>query len=122
MTTSEGTRPIVLVGAWFALLGGALAWSAYHLLSYLVVIVACDTGGLLWLLAITGATGVVSGASALVGFTILRRVPGDPRGEHGGTSRAAVRFLGRCGIWLGLIFLVTILLTSASLLFLHPCQ
>ena len=126
-----GSRPGRLV---FAFLGGAAAWFLQHALGYALVEINCHSSRLAFtilgldasaflMIVVTILTLAVAAAAAVVA---LRTQPVPMLRESGGEAgapewRSRSRFMAQVGFFLNLLFIVAILVTGASLLFLRPC-
>lgn len=111
---------------WYAVLGGALAWTVHLFTAWGVEELACASGStrvgavplrlVITLAVVLPALATVG--SLLAGGLAWRRTRHD--GEVPSVSRT--RMLAIVGIWLNLLFLTIIVLGGAALLVLPPCQ
>lgn len=96
---------------WFGLFGGAVAWTLRLLISYPLVPVACSSGTSAGLHTVTALAVVMTVAAGAI--------------AHGNAQRAApstaARFMGRIGLILNGLFLLSILAEGAVPLFHDPC-
>lgn len=110
----------------FAVFGGALAWSLHLVLSYLVVGLACrptqplltpEDGpitAILLGLSVVSAAGAIG--AALLAARIWRHADGDGPGR-----RDTVRSIGLVGFVLNLVFLATIIVGASAAFVLPTC-
>lgn len=115
---------------WFGLLGGAVAWAAHLLLSYLLVEITCATslpgftllgfnGSAVMLLALTLLSVLVALAAALVAYQDWRRFKGSARGAQ--MLRNASSDLSLIGFLLSGLFVLIILIEGLPIFFLRAC-
>ena len=127
---------------WFAVLGGAVAWTVHLLVGWGLEEIACspasagpDVLGLsltLWIGAITAALAAVTVAAGLLAYRFWRQAGaadpnthiepgrGDPEPERlvrGGRTG----FMALFGLAANALFLLIIVYGGVSLLLLHPC-
>lgn len=121
MTPRARSRFSYLLVIWLAFFGGAVAWSAFHLLSYLWVTIACD----IWWRVVMNGTTALFGLTSLGltwmsyrGWRGAERARGDDAAERDERSLAFFTF---SGLVMNLIFTVAILMTGAAVWFLNPC-
>jgi hypothetical protein len=127
---------------WFAVLGGAVAWSAHLLIGWGLEEIACspvsagpDVLGVslsVWIGALTVALGAVTVAAGLLAYRLWRQEgtldpkvhiePGgaDPEPEELVRSGRA-GFMALFGLAANALFLLMILYGGVSLLLLRPC-
>jgi hypothetical protein len=141
---AAGRRPVLAsLLLWFAVLGGAAAWTAHLLAGWgLEEIVCSPVSGSTELLGaplvpviggITAALAVVALAALLVAFTVWRRGRGaaieaaaaqtagaEEPGEVARLERLA--FMGLVGLLADLLFLAIIVYGGVALIFLGPCS
>jgi hypothetical protein len=116
-------RPFSLFWLVFTFLAGAAAWSAFHLLAYLWVTVACSVPERI----LTGGTAAVASGITVAGMAYQARAWRGLR-ERGAASEAqratltSDRFVALCGLYLNAFFLASILLTVLSIFFLSACE
>lgn len=113
----RAARDIVGYGRlWFGYFGGAAAWTAFHLFGYLWAATYCGTMANVLIIATTAITSLITIAAFWVCYTnekALRDMPAD--------SPGAFRYLLRSGIYLNLIFLITIVPSGIAIWFLRAC-
>lgn len=119
--------PLVL---WFAVLGGAGAWSLHLVVGWGLEEIACGSGsvgsdilgiGLVaWLTAITIVLGAVTVAALLLSWRLWRQAG---RPIHGDADPPVGRagFMALYGLLSNGLFLLMIVFGGVSLLFLGPC-
>lgn len=101
---------------WFGYFGGAAAWSAMHLVSYLWASVYCGSIAEVLLHATTATTVLITLAATWICYTNWRKLRDmQPR------SPGVFRFMLISGLYLNLIFLITIIATGAAVFFLTTC-
>ena len=94
---------------WFGYFGGAVAWTVMHLVSYLWASVACGTRAEILLHSTTVVTSLVTIAAIWVCYGNLKMLQDlEPR------SPGVFRFMLYSGLFLNLIFLLTILATVST--------
>lgn len=101
---------------WFGHLGGAAAWSAFHLLSYLWASLYCGTRAQILLTGTTIVTALITIAATWVCYVNWRALR-DQQAE----SPGAFRFLLLAGIFLNPIFLLSILTAGIAVWYLGTC-
>lgn len=118
-----------LAALWFALLGGPVAWSAHLLGSYPLVSVSCRMGSTALLNVLTVVTAVIAAAAAVTGWWAWRTAiragagSGDRVAPGGGSDGGLDRpvFMALCGLLLGALFTVAILMEGLPPLLQDPC-
>jgi hypothetical protein len=133
MTAATPSPQARRVGAplmWFAVLGGAIAWSAHALSAWSINELACAAGGRhvvagVSLTAALAVTVVVPGAAALAAllasWIAWRRTSAAAAHRDGaGIGRAAM--LALLGFGANLLFVAIIAAGGAALLVFPPCQ
>lgn len=112
---------------WFALLGGALAWTANEVFGYGLTEAACGPSGAHWggiamnpwqilMTALIGATIVAAEAAALAVFLSLRDVDKDAPGPLG-----RLRFFAMAAILGNVLFLGATLMQGIGAIVHAPC-
>lgn len=111
---------------WYALLGGALAWTAEHVLGYFVSAGTCSAqvahwglDGRLWLALLTGAglaAVLTAQASAVVVFRATSGVGNDAPGPQG-----RLHFFAVAALVGNVLFLVLVALDGLGSLYHLPC-
>lgn len=101
---------------WFSYFGGAAAWSAMHLISYLWAATLCGFWAEVLLHATTATTSAVTLAACWVSYGNWKKLE-DMRPN----SPGVFRFMLISGLYMNLIFLVTIIATGAAVFFLTTC-
>ena len=94
--------------AWFALLGGAAAWTFHLVVGYGLEEVACSPGT---------AAGAVALASGLAGLALHRSVSRGRRDD----PRGRLAFMAGAGALAGFVFLLIILLGGLQIARLDSC-
>lgn len=112
---------------WFGALGGAIAWAVHLVVLYPLVDVACATGSVLLLHAVTALTLAVALAAALSCRRfgrVSRGGSGEPAGDGDARPRQRSRteFMARAGLWLDVLFAVAIVAEWIPVLLLDPCK
>lgn len=115
---AEATSAVPL---WFGVLAGPIAWTVHLLLSYALLPLACASGLLILLHAVTLATALVTAAAGFVAYRRQSEPGTDDRGGVRGPSTGYVRFMARSGVALSALFLFVILLEGLPVFFLGPC-
>jgi hypothetical protein len=116
---------------WFALLGGAVAWTLQLMLAYIIAEFGClsglgekQAGGLTvvaWLLLGLSAAALALAAGAAITAARIRRNPAGPV-ELQTESALTLAFSGRLGVVTNLVFLVIIAVQSVPIFyFLRNC-
>ncbi len=120
------------IALFFAWLGGAIAWSLFHVIGYAVASVGCTLGAtgpsllglsqVAWLvLLVTIILALVALAALLVSRREWSRGKSKGEGEPDGGDRGVSAFTGFAGIVLNGFFLALILYAGAAALVLRPC-
>lgn len=112
---------------WFALLGGALAWSAHFMMNYLLVTIQCVTGWLgasvlgisvlLWLIMLM--TLIALGITAW-SYAVARRASQQAQAADAPTDGYRM-YMARGGLWMNGLFMLLIVLETLPIFFLRPC-
>ena len=105
------------VRLWFGYFGGAAAWTAFHLVSYLWAATYCGASADTLILATTAIASLITIAATWVCFMNwkkLRDMPADSPGTF--------RFMLISGFYLNLIFLITIVASGIAVWFLRACS
>ena len=122
---------------WFAVLGGAAAWTAHLLVSFELETIACSPasgGARVFGAGLTAAVAVVTvvlaavaAAAGWVAWRFARRLARARRGRAGHGEAAAepragrAEFMALVGLAGDLLFLLIIVYGGISLAVLHPC-
>jgi predicted membrane protein len=100
---------------WYALLGGALAWTVEHVLGYFVSAGACtaqvrswSVDGHLWITLISAAAFVAIAAAQAAAYIVYRRTAGTEHDAPGPAGR--LWFFGIAALVGNVLFLVLVLL------------
>jgi hypothetical protein len=101
---------------WFGFFGGAAAWTVMHLVSYLWATIYCGSIAEILLHATTVSTTLVTLAACWVCYRNWKRLQ-----NINPSSPGVFRFLLISGLYLNLIFLITILATGTAVFFLTTC-
>lgn len=115
---------------WFGLLGGAVAWVAHLLVSYLLVEITCApsslgftllgfSGSAVMLLALTLLTVLIALAAALVAYQDWRRFKRSARDAQ--MLRSSGTDLSLIGFLLSGLFVLIILIEGLPIFFLRAC-
>lgn len=114
MQTTRNT--VSLFRLWFGYLGGAVAWSVFHLVSYLWASTFCGTSAEILLNLTTIATALITLAAAAVCYRNWRKLISiEP--ESSGTFR----FMLLSGAFMNSLFLLTILASGIAVWILDSC-
>jgi hypothetical protein len=113
---------------WFAVLGGATAWTVHLLVAWGLEEIACASGsrssdvlGVPLAVAIAAATLLtlaVSVAALVVAWRLWRRTRAAADGE---VRVARASFMAVVGLWADALFTLGILYGAVALLFIRPC-
>jgi hypothetical protein len=113
---------------WFAVLGGATAWTVHLLVAWGLEEIACgsasrstDVLGVPLAAAITAATLLplaVAVASLVVAWRLWRRTAGDPDGQ---VPMRRASFMALVGLWADGLFTLGIVYGAVALLVIRPC-
>jgi hypothetical protein len=128
---AEGGRAGLFL-LWFSVLTGPTAWAVRLVGSYMLVAVTCDVSvvgppvmGLTiteWLvLLLTGVTAVASLVAGVVGWRIWKSSNGN-WGIGNNSIGGRNGFLGLTGFFMGIFFLLVILLEGSAIFFLGVCD
>lgn len=119
-TTDGGnqSKP-VLVAVYFA---GAIAWSIFHLVSYLWATVACSVPERLLIVFTAATTSAVTLGAILYGRRTLHSLPGQSQQPANRNDSDGTRLIALCGLYLNIFFLASIGLTSLAVAFLRACE
>ena len=101
---------------WFGFFGGAVAWTAMHLISYLWASVYCGFRAEVLLHGTTVSTSLITLAACWVCYRNWKRLE-----DMQPDSPGVFRFMLLSGLYMNLIFLITILATGAAVFFLRTC-
>lgn len=101
---------------WFGYLGGAAAWSVFHLVSYLWASTMCGTSAEILLHSTTAATAAVTAAATWVCYTNWKRLR-DLQPE----SPGVFRYMLLSGVYMNILFLLTIIVSGVAVFMLEPC-
>ena len=112
---------------WYALLGGALAWTSEHVLGYFVSVAGCSPPGHRWgvdaglwgglLLGATTVLIVLAGASAVVVFRETSAIGHDEPGPYG-----RLRFFAVAALVGNVLFFVLVGLDGLGSIAHLPCR
>ena len=105
-----------LIRLWFGYFGGATAWSVFHLVSYLWASVVCGTSAEILLNATTVVTAVITAAAGWICYTSWRRLRGTQP-----TSPGVFRYMLLSGVYLNILFLLTIIASGIAVWVLGTC-
>lgn len=128
---------IALGTLWFGLFGAAVAWSVQLLVDYVVAAHSCfprlyplDTptigrAPLWWITVIVSVVmlivGVLGGLAAVRSWTATRHETGGHTQWALDTGEGRTRFMATAGLVTSAIFIVAILVTTASAIVVTPC-
>lgn len=101
---------------WFGYFGGAAAWTAMHLISYMWATVYCGFWAEVLLHATTATTSLITIAAIWICYGNWKRLQ-----DMQANSPGVFRFMLLSGLYLNLLFLLTILITGAAVFFLTTC-
>jgi hypothetical protein len=122
--TVDGTRafrePRGVLGLWFALLGGPVAWMLGLGADYNLVRLACAKGTMLPLHLVSLATLLLAASAAAMAWRDWHRAGPEWPGE-GGSVLDRSRFMAAAGLGSGTFFSLVILAQWLAKLFLDPC-
>jgi hypothetical protein len=135
MTRADQSIPLASVSRraapwllWFAVLGGAGAWTVHLLTAWLLEELACAPGsttsdvlGLPLAAVIAAATLVplvVAMAALAVAWRLWRRTEAAADGE---VRMTRASFMALVGLWADALFTLNILYGAVALLFIRPC-
>jgi hypothetical protein len=121
------TRIRLEILQWYALIGGALAWTAEHVLGYFVSAAGCSTSVGHWhvnlglwesLLTVAALSGVLAAeAAALVVFRATAAVDDDAPGPDG-----RMHFFAQAALLGNVLFFMLVLLDGAGVLYHANCR
>ncbi len=106
---------------WLAFLGGAVAWTAFHLLSYLWVTIACD---IRWRVFMNGTTllfGLVTLGLTWISYRGWRDAERKSNNDATERDERSFAFFTLSGLVLNVIFVIAIAMSGAAAWFLNPC-
>jgi hypothetical protein len=109
-------KTVGLFRLWFGYLGGATAWSVFHLVSYLWASTFCGTSAEILLNLTTASTALITLAAAIVCYRNWRRLKAiNPE------SRGTFRYMLLSGAFMNTLFLLTIIVSGIAVWFLGTC-
>lgn len=116
-TMADLTRRRTL--AFIAILGAPAVWALHLLVSYGLVAVACQTGGVLLLHGVTVVAALLTLGTGAAGwrFKTLAQAHPDPDGSNVSMDR----FLWYVALTTSLLFFVVVLVQGLPNFFLSPC-
>jgi hypothetical protein len=120
-TAPPRTGPASMLGSWFGVSAGALAWTAHLLISYALRPLACATGLTIILHAVTLGALVVTAAGGVVAYRDWRAGrAAEPTGS--GRQQIGYRwYMGLSGVLLNGLFGFATLLEGLPVAFVSPC-
>lgn len=122
LVTSDGRSWfIILLIMWLSFLGGAVAWTVFHPLSYLWVTVACDVSWRIVMNATTLVSGLAAIALSWMSYRGWRRSEADSESRSEMHGDGWLAFFTLAGLGLNLIFTITIIMSGVAAWFLNPC-
>ena len=101
---------------WFGYFGGAAAWTVMHLVSYLWATIYCGSLAEVLLHATTVTTVLITIAAAWICYGNWKKLR-----DIETRSPEVFRFMLISGLYMNLIFLITIIATGAAVFFLTTC-
>jgi hypothetical protein len=110
--------PVGPVALWFGALGSPIAWAVQLMLMYPLVELACRWQTSLPLYVTSGS---LFGVALLAGLVSWRSVRAMAR-HNGATVPRRARFMGRFGLWSGVLFVILIAGGALPVVFDDPCQ
>jgi hypothetical protein len=123
MTTSSRSRLKGLFWLWSGYLGGAIAWSLFHLVSYLWATIAWGVPARPLIIATTAGMAALTGAATWMCYQAWREASrGDDRVADHQEEAGTLRYLALSGMYLNAFFLLSILLSGMSVFFLSPLE
>jgi hypothetical protein len=114
------TEPRGVLGLWYGLLGGPVAWLLGLQADYSLVRLACAKGTMLPLHLVSLATLLIALGAAAVAWRDWQRAGPEWPGEGGGVLDRS-RFMAAIGLGAGALFSLVILAQWLAKLFLDPC-
>jgi uncharacterized membrane protein YesL len=121
------TRTRLELLQWFALFGGALAWTASHVLGYFVAVGGCDAAVAYWhlnivlwesLLMVLALGGVLAAQAAAV--TVYRATANLDEDAPGPAGR--MHFFAQAALLGNVLFFMLVVLDAAGVLFHSNCR
>ena len=101
---------------WFGYLGGAVVWTIFHLVSYLWASTYCGTSAEILINGTTAISALLTLAATWVCYTNWRKLR-----DYDADSPGVFRYMLLSGIYLNLIYFITIISTGIAVWFLHAC-
>ncbi|MFL5954565.1 MAG: hypothetical protein ACJ76I_10705 [Gaiellaceae bacterium] len=121
------TRTRLELLQWYALFGGALAWTAEHVIGYFVSVASCSTSVAYWhvslvlweslLTAVTLAGVLAAESAALVVYRATAAVDDDAPGPAG-----RMHFFAQAALLGNVLFFMLVVLDCASVLYHSNCR
>ncbi|HEY5295478.1 MAG TPA: hypothetical protein VIJ70_08390 [Gaiellaceae bacterium] len=108
---------------WYALLGGAVAWAAQHVVGFFVSTQGCSAAGSsnteLWQIVLAVAAGIAVCAAEAAALVVYRATSGAGKDAPGPAGR--LHFFAQAALVGNILFFVVIVLDSSATIASLPC-